>query len=50
MAKDEENHYMIDTVIESETIIEWPLKGDRSKEQLKRFLLKIWEMKLILMM
>ena len=28
---------MIDTVIESETIIEWPLKGDRSKEQLKDF-------------
>lgn len=37
MTKDEDNHYMIDTVIESETIIEWPLKGDRSKEQLKRF-------------
>ena len=27
MTKDEDNHYMIDTVIESETIIEWPLKG-----------------------
>ncbi len=37
MTKDEDNHYMIYTVIESETIIEWPLKGDRSKEQLKDF-------------
>lgn len=37
MTKDEDNHYMIYTVIESENIIEWPLKGDRSKEQLKRF-------------